>query len=95
MKHLPNDQWLEKQMEKNSTKLPVVRVAWIDSASTHGWQRPEDLKGTGLNKVETVGFLFRNNKKEIHVLQSVDGSHNFGERMAIPRSCVQSVKRLQ
>ena len=95
VKRLPNDRWLEKQTDKNVHKLPVVRIVWLDSANTHGWRRPDDLKGTGLTEAQSVGFLYRNNEKEIQVVQSVDDSHNVGERLAIPRQCVTSVKRLQ
>ena len=95
MKRLPNDRQLQKQIDKKITGLPVVRIVWLDSANTHGWRRPEDVKGTGLTEAQTVGLLFRNNEKEIQVVQSVDDSQNVCERLAIPRQCVRSVKRLQ
>jgi hypothetical protein len=73
-------------------KPKLVKVKWIDSAFNAGWY-PHATHST-LARCETVGYLTYASRKSINVSMNLSPESR-GETMAIPRSCVKSIKRLR
>lgn len=76
-------------------KRRIVEVEWVDSASTGGWGHPDAFIKSGLARCRTVGYVLERTKDHIVVVQNVgDDTGRVGESMAIPASCIRSVRRL-
>jgi hypothetical protein len=74
----------------------IVYLEWLDSASTNGWVAAEDVnKACGIATCATVGFLVREDEKELVVSRDAstdEQSSPHGQCIAIPKVCL--VKRL-
>lgn len=75
-------------MKTKKHKYPIVEVVWLDTVSKGGWHDPNSAP----NNLEhhTVGYLKDLAPDRVAVLQSY-GDYSEGERMEIPKSCVQKV----
>lgn len=77
--------------------LQPVEVRWLDTASTHGWHRLDELKDDdGMVEIRTVGYLTRSDAKCVQVSQSrhIDDARyhmRVGEVLTIPRRCVRKI----
>lgn len=76
--------------------FPIVKVTWHDAAaSDNRWTNLEDLiEGHSIVECTTVGFLTKDNKEEVQVVQSLCGEDG-GEAMSIPKGCVVQIKKLE
>ena len=83
-------------MDKTITFYPIVEVEWRDAASTHGWRDPAECKKeSGLVICDTVGYLVHRDRKELHMLQSVNEHGKVSEEWTIPVSQVIKVRVLK
>ena len=76
----------------------ILYIAWVDSATTHGWVASEDTdKVCGIGHVCTVGFLVRENEKEIILAMNGatdDHTSPHGDCIAIPKVCISERRKL-
>ena len=76
-------------------KPRMVEIEWVDSATTRGWNSPGQFVESPLAHCRTVGYLLKRTKKYVVVVQSLgDDTHNAGEGLGIPASCVKRLRRL-
>jgi len=79
---------------QKSKRMPRIEVEWFDAAtSTGGWTDNEEAKRVvGLSKIHTIGWLFKETKEYLTVVQSYsDTSHNILGDTSIPKPWI--VKR--
>lgn len=75
------------------TNGEIVEVEWVDSATTAGWHTDiED--GDGLVECRTAGYMLSKDRTSVKIIQSQTSHGANGEMIAIPRTCVRSIKRL-
>ena len=74
------------------TRYPLVEIEWIDSAFNPGWHKADTVRDVAYCK--TTGYLVEKNKKRINVAMNVADNGDYGEAMAIPRSCVTKIRKL-
>ena len=72
----------------------MVEVEWIDSAATPGWGVDVN-DGDGLVECRTAGYLVGKDRVSVKIVQSQTSHGSNGEMIAIPRSCVRRITRLQ
>ena len=72
---------------------PIVRVTWEDAYSTNEWSAPDEY--TPVFLVHSVGYLLRNNKRQLVLAQS-RGEQNdaVADLIVIPAGMVREVETL-
>jgi hypothetical protein len=80
--------------------MKKVRVRWTDSTSWHGWKERDAIEkwvNDGPDDMESVGYLYKKNKKVVVLVQSLQLKHgsSVGENLMIPRVCVKDIKKLK
>ncbi len=66
-----------------------VHVVWMDAATNHGWESAEEaVDGGAAHECESVGYLLRQTKEEIVLVQTIGGSDVNG-RITIPRPWIR------
>ena len=75
----------------------MVRVEWVDSATTGRWQGLADVKDDMPLDICTIGHLVRNDEVAVIVAGSYDSQErpNVGELVTIPRCAVRKVEYLR
>ncbi len=77
-------------------KYPLVMVKWIDSATTHGWQHPEELEQIGPAEITSFGLLVRETKYFIVISTSETNAYGtVAHPMAIPRVAIRKLRRIK
>ena len=74
-------------------KYPAVRVDWVDSAFTQGWQRSWAKVRT--SECSTIGYLIEKTKEQVVVAMGINEDGGYGEALAIPRANVRKVRKLR
>ena len=71
-----------------TTEIRLVR--WVDAAHKGGWLDPEyELEDFGVSECRIVGFVVREDDREILLAQSVDDRHGrLDAVMAVPKVAV-------
>ena len=62
-----------------------------------GWKHPrtvDEFVAEDADIMDSVGFLYKKNKKVVVLVQSVHAPHNVAEALKIPRECVVSITKL-
>ena len=72
-------------------KRPIVLVEWEDAAFTGGWHP----KSVTTSQCTTVGYLIEKTKVQVVVALNGCEDGGFGEAMAIPRTCIRSIRRIR
>ena len=81
--------------------MKPVRVRWYDSIAMSGWNKRRDVDDFAKDRseiMESVGFLYKNNKDCIILVQSIhafEENANLGEPLKIPRVSVISIEKLK
>ena len=78
--------------------MKKVEVKWKDTVSMGGWKTPqtiEDFVDEEIDVMESVGYLFKKNKKVVVIVQSCHKHHNLAEVLKIPRENVVSIDELK
>lgn len=76
------------------SKRPVL-VTWRDTTTRHsGWESVERAQTLIPSEVKTVGFVIRDTKTELLLVQSVADDDETMGVIAIPRGWVKKVERL-
>lgn len=67
----------------------VRHVEWIDSTSASGWMSHDDLADHGISECSTVGFVLREDDRQVLLVQSEDHKNrNLDSVMAIPKVAI-------
>ena len=74
--------------------MKLVMVEFEDSSSYSGWHKLDSWLDSISNCV-SVGILCREDKKQIVLALSKSNSRNYGDTMAIPRSCIKRIRYLK
>ena len=73
----------------------IVRIKWVDSAATYGWQRA-NTKPSKPSRCETFGFVIADKKSHVTVAMNSAGDFgDYGEQMSIPRACITEITALE
>ena len=76
-------------------KLPRVEVRWNDAASHGGWANLSDYRNDkGISEVESIGYLTKNTKQEIQLVQSRSKNGTIADSITIPKAWIISAKYL-
>lgn len=76
--------------------MKIVKVTWIDSEQTPGWQMRSDVDATAdkpCTLCVSVGFLIHEDRRSVLLAESVN-PHNYGNPIKIPRIAVKKVEEL-
>jgi hypothetical protein len=73
-------------------KHVAVSIEWMDSATTPGWQYPDN---DGPAKIISVGLLVRQDKHSLTISTSVGQFGRYCEQLTIPRSVVKKLKKVR
>ncbi len=76
-------------------RFPIAEIKWLDARSKGGWGSVDDYGNQDLPQCRSVGYLVKNNRTEVQVLQSVADSGNVTDSILIPKKCVLEVKILR
>ena len=90
---LPSDKQLAKCDDIH--KLPLVRVLWVDTCSAGTWASLDEYRKKGALNTQSVGFLTRNDKTCVQVVQSISTNDSLNDSITIPRGCVVKVSVFQ
>lgn len=82
--------WAEKLM-----KLPVEEVVWEDHFSMDGWTHAEDKDLVGEIYITSVGYLLRETKTKIILIQNRGTNAQISGAMTILKKTVKSRTRLR
>lgn len=74
------------------TKHHAVIVTWKDSATLRGWNNIDAEHAP--SEITTLGWLLRKTKDQVTITSCISDHGNTREALAIPRSCVVSIKKL-
>lgn len=72
------------------TRPLLVRLTWLDSASSHGWLEKCEINRQP-TKVHSAGFIVSESKKSITISTSYYKEGRFMDPLTIPKCCI--VKR--
>jgi|TARA_R100001594_G_scaffold53578_2_gene87166 hypothetical protein len=78
-------------------KLKVVKVTWLDAMSDDNtWQDLKELEKQSLKSVHCVGWILKEDKKNIILISSLDeDAQTGGGGTVIPKSCVKEIVQLK
>jgi len=74
--------------------MKLVLVEWEDSSSYSGWHRIHPDCDCVANCI-SVGVLCSEDKKQVVLALSKSDSGNYGDTMAIPKSCIKRIRYLK
>lgn len=74
--------------KKPSYPYPLVRVLWVDAATSHGWESKDEREQT-VPLVTTIGFLIHENEHLICVASTIGDSGDHNARISIPIGMVK------
>jgi len=90
---------MQPKMSFDITKVPMVRVTWLDARDTEtGWLPIKDILNAPLAVCQEVGWLVTNTNEKIVVMRSfcIDKDDNHGGgAIAIPKGWVTKIEYLQ
>jgi hypothetical protein len=75
--------------------MKLVEIEWIDSCSYRGWQKGDFHLDIDPLPCKTIGYLVRDDKVCMTVVQTVSADDARAESMTIPRACVKKVRCLK
>ena len=89
---------MQPKMSFDITKVPMVRVTWLDACDTEtGWLPIKDILNAPLAVCQEVGYMVINNNEKIVIMRSwctdKDDNHGGGS-IAIPRGWVTKIEYL-
>lgn len=78
-------------------KKPIVEVEWIDSYSSHGWQKTADHRAPrdSAAACRTVGYLTIKDSRTIGITNSMSGGDYDDCTQFIPRRAVLRLRKLK
>ena len=81
---------------KDVRKLPLVEIAWYDSAVGGGWNTLSHYRNKkNVPQMKSVGWLTKNTKTEVQVVQSIAEDGEVADSITIPKVCVVRTRRLR
>lgn len=75
-----------------TSPMPAL-ITWLDTTNYEGWFGDSDEVPMEPLKMETLGWLIKQNKSVVVVAMTAS-KYKFGELLVIPASCVQSITTL-
>lgn len=82
---------------RSEPKRKAVLVDWVDSCSfaQHRWRAVEEARQIEPSKIQSVGWLLREEKDFVVLTGSLDNDGNTSGTHTIPRGCVTRMRRLK
>jgi hypothetical protein len=74
--------------------MKIIYLRWLDSATGEGWQNKPNGK-SGLDHIESVGYLIYEDKKEIRIASSFDECKHYLGVLAIPKSVILERRKIK
>lgn len=90
---LPRDAKLARVTR--ARELPLVEVEWRDACTFHPWQSLSDARKDMTLRCWTVGYLVRNSRDRVSLVQSRGEHDKVAEDWTIPRACIVRIRRLR
>jgi hypothetical protein len=77
--------------------FPIVHVTWLDAChiSPGEWSGLEEVKKTGLAKVETIGMLLHDGKNFVVIGHSFSEGEDVGGGFVIPRGSIVKMRMVK
>ena len=76
-------------------KLPRVEIHWVDANSHGGWATLKQYHDDKcLSEIESIGYLTKNTKQEVQLVQSRSINGNVADSITIPKAWIISAKYL-
>ena len=72
--------------------MKILEVEWVDSSSCYGWTREPDCT---LSHCESIGFIKREDKESITLIQSFSDNDTFDNTITIPQVCIKKTRKLK
>ena len=86
---------MQPKMSFDITKVPMVRVTWLDARDTEtGWLPIKDILNAPLAVCQEVGYMVVNNKQKIVIMRFLLIVNHGGGSIAIPRGWVTKIEYL-
>ena len=92
-KQITKDSILEKTIDIR--RLPRVEIRWVDAASHGGWADLSHYRDNkNISEIESLGYLTKNTKREIQLVQSRSKNGTVADSITIPKTWIISAKYL-
>ena len=86
-------------MSFDITKVPMVRVTWLDARDTEtGWLPIKDILNSPLAMCQEVGWMVHNNEEKVIIMRSYSKDKediSGGGAIAIPKGWVTKIEYLE
>ena len=73
----------------------LMMVEWVDSCTSSEWQDVGEAVKVPPLLCRTVGWVVRNDRTQVNLVQSLNGQGAVGATWVIPKSCVRKMRRLR
>jgi hypothetical protein len=73
----------------------MVLVEWRDSCFDEGWKTQKRALRHSTSNCRTIGFLLKNKRDSVTVVESQSDTGHVDAVMAIPRGCITKITRLK
>ena len=90
-KQITKDSILEKT---DIFRLPRVEIKWVDAEASGSWKPLAAYRAQTLCKIESIGYLTKNTKWEIQLVQSRSQNGTIADSITIPKAWIISAKYL-
>lgn len=74
--------------------MKVIKVEWVDSNITHGWQ-PEGVFEGAWALCESVGYLYEETSELISLAMGRSDHKSILETLTLPKACIKSIKEMR
>ena len=72
----------------------IVEIEWCDASTQDGWVDIKDVEH-GLSKVETIGYLYKQDEEVITVIFSKGEGDEVLSPFGIPTNAITSIRELK
>ena len=86
----------DSSMKSLDNKYPLVYITWIDAESDNGWE-DESALDAWIKKerlVHDVGWLVRESKDSVIIVNQLCTDGDTGNRTKIPRGMIKEIKKI-
>lgn len=73
----------------------IVEVEWVDACSRGRWDSHDSYVAQTALNCKTSGYLAKETKKEIVIIQNQSEENSVLDSITIPRVCIQHIRRIK